>query len=90
MLIAIPCADGHKDNNIHKVSHSQNTSDNQQDCNDQCSPFCTCSCCVTFVITQDYVVLFKSYSFFSDHAIIYAPVYVSSFSNAIWKPPKLS
>ena len=89
-LVAFPCADKPDGNMLQKTEISKSSTSSSMPDLDQCSPFCVCSCCVSGIIHQVFVLSFDNltvthYRF---------PELVQSFHFArfasIWQPPQLN
>ncbi|HPT21395.1 MAG TPA: hypothetical protein PLR88_05565 [Bacteroidales bacterium] len=89
-LIAMPCADIKADNSSHKEKMTEHSTDSRHHDHHHCSPFCTCECCVTPVITDDTIIEFNSYNYFSKVFDAYSIAYIPNQLFLIWQPPKLS
>ena len=89
-LSIVPCPDMSIEHAGHKVGHMQNAANDQANAADQCSPFCACSCCVSPMVHQAYVIIVSSLSFSHYHYPKYHSFFFSTPLKAIWQPPKLS
>jgi len=56
VLIAWPCFDVPDNEHIINTEISQNSHSHNHNAGDLCSPFCACSCCVSPIISQDFII----------------------------------
>jgi len=89
-LVVIPCVDVHNDHGAHHMELSVNITEGHHNGVDLCTPFCACNCCVSPIITQDYISQPNLFLFSQDHNSGYTSIYLSSPFTAIWQPPKIS
>jgi hypothetical protein len=99
-LALVPCSDGgggvveianqlfgieHQINSDHE-HHSKNCGD------DLCPPFCVCSCCSSVLdLPVKPLTQIQSLPPIPEATPLFAPgIILSSFSSAIWQPPKFS
>jgi hypothetical protein len=90
VLLALPCLDVPKDVAAVHTEISHGAHSHNHDGDDLCSPFCACSCCVSPIVSPDYVVQISTFQLCRDYNSSYTSTYVSSLFAAIWLPPKIS
>jgi hypothetical protein len=89
VLMAMPCFDVPNDVHIGSFGISQTSTAHTHEGGDLCSPFCACSCCVSPVISQDYVIHITTFQPVQDYDSCYITSYKSSLFASIWQPPKI-
>ena len=89
-LNAMPCFDVPEDNALQKTELTQSANNHRHQDSDHCSPFCTCSCCVTPIICQNYIIELNNLAIHTKHITEYKSIYAPTLYSSIWQPPKIS
>jgi hypothetical protein len=90
VLIAIPCFDVPNDAPVTNSEIAPVSNHHNHDGSDFCSPFCACNCCVSPIVSPDYVIQINTFLPSRDFNSGYTTSYTSSLFASIWQPPKIS
>ena len=90
VLSIAPCSACDKDKSICEKDCKETSKHCDNNCK-ACSPFYSCGTCIGFVFPYSISInLPKEGSKISLKEIVYQDVFISSFANTIWQPPKIA